>query len=111
MLGHGFGVESLDSSFSSDLDDRIDAITQHWDIIMRTLSHLQAVATATLFPMLKQADISSPDPRKEPAHSRVPSASVSISGKRVMEEYKALKPGKTNIKLVQLGLHCLSTLR
>lgn len=107
MLGHGFGVESLDSSYSSDLDDRIDAITQHWDIIMRTLSHLQAVATAALFPMLKQADISSPDPRKEPTHSRVPSASVSISGKRVMEEYKALKPAKTNIKLVQLGLHCL----
>ncbi|KAE8450449.1 hypothetical protein EG329_006524 [Mollisiaceae sp. DMI_Dod_QoI] len=107
MLGHGFGVESLDSSYSSDPDDRIDSITQHWDIIMRTLSHLQAVATATLFPMLKQADISSPDPRREPMHIRAPSASISISGKRVMEDYKASKPAKTNIKLVQLNLHCL----
>lgn len=107
MLGHGFGVESMDSSFSSDLDDRIDSITQHWDIIMRTLSHLQAVATATLFPMLKQADISSPDPTRGPMHVRAPSASVSISGKRVMEDYKAVKPAKTNTKVVQLNLHCL----
>lgn len=103
MLGHGFGVESLDSSFSSDVDDRIDTITQHWDIIMRTLSHLQAVATSLLLPMLKQADISSPEPR---AHTRTPSASVSIAGKRV-DDVKPFKPPKTNAKTVQLMANCL----
>lgn len=108
MLGHGFGVESLESSFSSDVDDRIDIITQHWDIIMRTLSHLQAVATASLLPLLKQADISSPEPRREPiSHGRAPSASISISGKRVSEDIKMLKPQKTNAKLVQLTANCL----
>lgn len=103
MLGHGFGVESLESSFSSDIDDRIDTITQHWDIIMRTLSHLQAVATATLLPMLKQADINSPEPR---THTRTASASVSIAGKRV-EDIKPFKMPKTNAKLVQLMANCL----
>jgi hypothetical protein len=105
MLGHGF--ESLESSFSSDVDDRIDIITQHWDIIMRTLSHLQAVATGVLLPMLKQADISSPEPRRESMHTRAPSASVSISGKRVLEEIKPFKAPKTNAKLVQLNANCL----
>lgn len=107
MLYNGFGVESLESSFSSDVDDRIDTITQHWDIISRTLSHLQAVATSILLPMLKQADISSPDPRRESTHNRAPSASVSISGKRVLEEIKPFKVPKTNAKLVQLTANCL----
>lgn len=108
MLGHGFGVESMDSSFSSDVDDRIDMITQHWDIIMRTLSHLQAVATASLLPLLKQADINSPDPRREStAHQRAPSASISISGKRVAEDIKPFKIPKTNAKMVQLQANCL----
>ena len=106
MLGHGFGVESLESSVSSDVDDRIDAITQHWDIVMRTLSHLQAVATASLLPMLKQADLTSPDPRAN-SHHRVPSASISVSGKRVVEEIKPFKIPKTNAKMVQLMANCL----
>jgi hypothetical protein len=106
MLGHGFGVESLESSFTSDVDDRIDTITQHWDIIMRTLSHLQAVATACLLPMLKQADLTSPDPRAS-THNRAPSASISISGKRVVEDIKPFKVPKTNAKLVQLMANCL----
>ncbi|KAF4621704.1 hypothetical protein G7Y89_g14501 [Cudoniella acicularis] len=108
MLGNGFGVESMDSSFSSDIDDRIETITQHWDIIMRTLSHLQAAATASLFPMLKQADISSPEPRTNtPSHVRAPSASISISGKRVTEEIKPFKIPKTNAKFIQLTANCL----
>ena len=104
MLGHGFGVESMESSFSSDVDDRIDVITQHWDIVMRTLSHIQAIATASLLPMLKQADLTSPDPRAN-SHHRAPSASISVSGRRV-EEAKPFKV-KTNIKTVQVMANCL----
>ncbi|KAK0120633.1 hypothetical protein ONS96_010837 [Cadophora gregata f. sp. sojae] len=107
VLGHGFGVESMNSSFSSEPEDRIENITQHWDIIMRTMSHLQAVAIASLLPMLKHADISSPDPRRE-SHSRAPSASISISGKRVQEDIKPFKIPKTNAKMVQLTANCLS---
>ncbi|KAH8678927.1 folliculin-interacting protein N-terminus-domain-containing protein [Tricladium varicosporioides] len=110
MLGNGFGVDSLDSSFSSDVDDRIEMITQHWDIIMRTLSHLQAVATAALLPMLRQADISSPDPQIK-THMRAPSASISISGKRVVEEIKPFKIPKTNAKFVQVVANCLMSVQ
>jgi hypothetical protein len=103
VLGHGFGVQSLDPPLSNDVDDRIDVITQHWDIIMRTLSRLQVVATASLLPMLKIANISSPSPQK---HIRTSSASVSIAGKRV-EDVKPFKIQKPNIKYVQLTANCL----
>ena len=103
MLGQGFGVESLDSSICSDVDDRLDTMAQHWDIIMRTMSHLQAVATATLLPMLKHSDVTSPDPR---SHHRTFSASVSVAGKRV-EDSKPFKMAKTNSKMVQLPSNCL----
>lgn len=107
MLGQGFGVESLESSICSDVDDRMDTMAQHWDIIMRTMSHLQAVATATLLPMLKHADISTPEPR---SHHRTFSASVSIAGKRV-EDSKPFKMAKTNSKMVQLQSNCLMPLQ
>ncbi|KAG9234617.1 folliculin-interacting protein N-terminus-domain-containing protein [Amylocarpus encephaloides] len=107
MLGHGgFGVESMDSSYSSDVDDHIELITQHWDVIMRTLSHLQSVATASLWPMLKQADVSSPGPRSHSSHNRTSSASISVSGRRV-EDSKPFKTPKTNAKFVQLMANCL----
>ncbi|EKD14935.1 hypothetical protein MBM_06696 [Drepanopeziza brunnea f. sp. 'multigermtubi' MB_m1] len=108
MLGNGFGIESMDSSFSSEVEaDRIDIVTPHWDIIMRTMSHLQAVATTSLLPLLKQADISSPDPRRD-SQTRAPSASVSIAGKRVAEDIKPFKIPKTNAKMVSLTPHCLA---
>jgi hypothetical protein len=103
VLSHGPGPHSLEPPFSGDADDRIDIITQHWDIIMRTLSHLQLVATATLLPMLKQANISSPSP---PKHVRTSSASISIGGKRV-EDVKPFKVQKPTIKYVQLTANCL----
>ena len=103
VLSHGSGGHSLEPPLSSDADDRIDIITQHWDIIMRTLSHLQLVITATLLPMLKQANISSPSP---PKHVRTSSASVSIGGKRV-EDVKPFKIQKPTIKYVQLTANCL----
>ncbi|CAD6448704.1 6ec28dac-c7e7-4fca-a115-368e47609744-CDS [Sclerotinia trifoliorum] len=106
MLGSGFGIESLESSIYSDVDDRIDMITQHWDIITRTLTHLQAVATESLLCLLRQADISSPGPRRE-SNSRAPSASISVAGRRVTEDAKPFKVPKTNAKLVQLGQDCL----
>lgn len=102
MLGSGFGIESLESSFYSDVDDRIDLITHHWDVIMRTLSHLQAVATTCLLPLLRKADLAAPDPRRASVHNR--GASVSRSGKRVLDEAKS---HKTNAKLVMLPKDCL----
>jgi len=109
VLGSGFGVESLDSSFISDVDDRIDVVTQHWDIIIRTLDHLQEVASANILTLLKQVDISSPDPmglNRPPHHTRT--ASISVSGKRVEENIKPAKPMRTNVKTVQLMPYSLA---
>ncbi|KAF2971140.1 hypothetical protein GQX73_g2438 [Xylaria multiplex] len=61
MASSGYGSE-LFESYYSDAEDRMDFITQHWDIIMRTLTHLQSVVANALYPMLKQADSSAPDP-------------------------------------------------
>lgn len=108
MLPNEFGVESVTSAFSSDMEDKVDIVAQNWDIIMRTLAHLQSVSTAALLPLLRQADISSPDPRRESfTHSRKPSASVSIAGKRVADEAKPSKPPKTNAKSVSLMANSL----
>ncbi|KAI0408990.1 hypothetical protein F4802DRAFT_547285 [Xylaria palmicola] len=62
MVGSGYGSESFESYYSTDAEDRMDFITQHWDIIMRTLTHLQSVVAGVLYPMLKQADSAAPDP-------------------------------------------------
>jgi hypothetical protein len=104
VLGDGFGIDSLESSLISDVDDRIDMITQHWDVIMRTLSHLQTVASATILALLRDADVASPSPVK----SHVKTASISISGKRVDETVRAYKPLTSNAKLVQLAANALS---
>lgn len=103
VLGHTSGVDSLESSVFSDFDDRIDVITQHWDIIMRALTHLQAIASTSVLAMLKQVDLASPDPVKlTSSNPRAPAASVSVSGKRVDETIKPFKLPGTNAKLVQL---------
>ncbi len=103
VLGHTSGVDSLESSVFSDFDDRIDVITQHWDIIMRTLTHLQAIVSSSVLAMLKQVDLASPDPVKlTSSNPRVPVASISVSGKRVDETLKPFKLPGTNAKLVQL---------
>ncbi|OLN97411.1 hypothetical protein CCHL11_01018 [Colletotrichum chlorophyti] len=105
LSGSGFPIDSLDSSCSTDMDDRMDTVTQHWDIIMRTLTHLQGVVATTLGALLKQADITSPDPYPASMSSYLGRA-PSISGRR-SEEPHFVKPPKTNAKVIALQPHCL----
>ncbi|KAH6635269.1 hypothetical protein B0J18DRAFT_360243 [Chaetomium sp. MPI-SDFR-AT-0129] len=112
LVGQGGfgGPESLDSSFGNDMEDHIDAITQHWDIIMRTLSHLQTVVAATLFVMLRQIDLASPDP--QPGMSlqlakAAASASASASGRHGEDGGQRIKRPKTNAKHITLLPNCL----
>lgn len=96
--GTGFGgFETFDSGFSVDSEERLDAITQHWDVIMRTLTSLQSVVATEVFSLLKQADIASPDPLPNPVTARVSRASSNASQ----------KPVKTNMKFVSLLPNCL----
>lgn len=105
LVGQGGfgGSESLDSSYGNDMEDQIDAITQHWDIIMRTLSHLQTVVANTLFTMLRQIDLASPDPL--PALSLQLARAASAPGRR--EDGQPVKMPKTNAKHITLLPNCL----
>ena len=100
----GFAPDSFETSFGSDMEDQIDAITQHWDIIMRTLSHLQSIITGTLFTMLRQTDLASPDPL--PALSLQMARGSSVTGRR-SEDGPPVKTPKTNAKPITLLPNCL----
>lgn len=92
------GFDSFDSGFTLDSEERIDAITRHWDVIMRTLTSLQSIVATELFSLLKQADIASPDPLPNLAATRISRASSNASQ----------KPPKTNTKFVSLIPNCLA---
>ncbi|KAI1652921.1 folliculin-interacting protein N-terminus-domain-containing protein [Daldinia decipiens] len=106
MIGSGFGSESFESTYSNEVEDRMDAITQHWDIIMRTLTHLQSIVATTLIPMLKQADMSAPDPYPSNVSAQI--ARTSSVKSRRDSDASQMKPSKTNAKLVTLPPNCLA---
>lgn len=107
MSGSGNCGDVTDSSYSIDIEDRIDSLTQHWDIIMRTLTHLQSMVANTLHSMLKQADLASPGPGASPAASRVVSRTPSMSDRRGLDAVWP-KPPKGMTKLVSLLPNCLA---
>lgn len=97
--GTGFGAfDTFDSGYTMDSEDRIDAITRHWDVIMRTLTLMQSVVATQVFALLKQVDITSPDPLPNLANTRVSRAASNASQ----------KPFKTNTKFVCLLPNCLA---
>lgn len=100
VLGDGFGGESLESSVILDPEDEIDIVTQHWDVIVRTMSNLQAVTTVKIHALLQQVDNDSPKPRPK---SRT--VSISVSGKRV--EQPVFKKS-TYSKMVNLNANALA---
>jgi len=104
MVGSGAFNESTDSVFPFDGEDQMDFITQHWDIIMRTLTHLQSVAATTLSTLLRQADKAVPDPQPT---SQFVARTPSLSSRRA-EDQQFPKPPKTNSKIVALAPNALS---
>ncbi|KAL7922225.1 folliculin-interacting protein N-terminus domain-containing protein [Trichoderma austrokoningii] len=103
MSGSGLYGEATDSSFSIDVEDRIDSLTKHWDIVMRTLTQLQSVVSFRLHTMLKQTDMASPGPYSANMSSRRPS----VTTDRRLDESRN-KPSKSTTKLVSLLPNCLS---
>ncbi|RYP34206.1 hypothetical protein DL766_003107 [Monosporascus sp. MC13-8B] len=105
MVGTGLGHEALESAYSNDVEDRMDAITQHWDVIMRSLTQLQCTVASTLFPMLKQADLGIADPYPSVAPAQI-ARTPSLHSRRGSDPSQT-KPPKTNAKLVSLPPNCL----
>ncbi|EKG13409.1 hypothetical protein MPH_09435 [Macrophomina phaseolina MS6] len=59
-----FGVDSLLSiSGNSDVDDRVDVIGQHWDVIVRTLTSLQFIVQDKVMNLFKAAEQPTPAPQ------------------------------------------------
>ena len=106
MVGSGFGHESLDSSYGTDMEDQLEAITQHWDIIMRTLTSLQSAVAMVLLQMLKNMDLSLPDPAPNPTLFHAQAAHhPTACGRR----YEDMQPkSKFNIKYIVLRANCLA---
>lgn len=106
MSGSGLYGETTDSSFSIDVEDRIDSLTKHWDIIMRTLTHLQSLVAYRLHTMLKQTDMASPGPYSA-SWANLASRRPSLGTDRRPDESR-IKPSKGTTKLVSLLPNCLS---
>ncbi|KAH7031421.1 folliculin-interacting protein N-terminus-domain-containing protein [Microdochium trichocladiopsis] len=106
MVGIGSGNESTDYIHNLEMDDRMDSITQHWDVIMRALTHLQSTVATALFPMLKQADLATADPLPPNIAAAHLARSGSLSGRRGSDASQ-MKPPKTNAKLITLQPNCL----
>ncbi|KAI1014901.1 hypothetical protein LB503_003594 [Fusarium chuoi] len=109
MVGSGNGDGS--DTYTPDMEDRIDSLTRHWDIIMRTLTHLQSVVATTLATLLKQVDLASPGPAPGP----VPPPVVTNKTGRAhsfSDQYRGdmsrIKPSKGTTKLVYLWPNCVA---
>ncbi|KAI0525875.1 hypothetical protein F5B22DRAFT_257776 [Xylaria bambusicola] len=99
------GPEPFESYYSNEVEDRMDFVTQHWDIIMRTLSHLQSVVASALYPMLKQVDSSAPDPY--PPNVPVQAGRMSSVHSRRGSDASQVKLPKQYAKLVALPPNAL----
>ncbi|KAK3187454.1 hypothetical protein K4F52_003800 [Lecanicillium sp. MT-2017a] len=106
MSGSGMFTDPSESPFALDVEDRIDSLTQHWDIIMRTLTHLQSLVATKIHQMLKHADASSPGHHGTSAQNHL-SRTPSINERR-SAEIPRVKPVKGTTKLVSLWPNCLS---
>ncbi|KAJ1333236.1 Folliculin-interacting protein N-terminus [Microdochium nivale] len=106
MVGTSAGFDSTDFMHNLENDDRMDSITQHWDVIMRALTHLQSTVATVIFPMLKQADLTTADPAPPSITAAQLARNGSLPGRRGSDPPQ-MKPPKTNAKLVTLQPNCL----
>ncbi|CAK7567795.1 MAG: hypothetical protein SEPTF4163_005764 [Sporothrix epigloea] len=103
--GSGNSVPGGIIGATTDLEERMDPITQHWDVIMRSLTQLQTAASATILALLRASDTLSSD-------QYPPSASVYARSTSFNARQDGLsgsnKPNKTNAKLVTLMPNALT---
>ncbi|KEY74220.1 hypothetical protein S7711_00378 [Stachybotrys chartarum IBT 7711] len=101
MMGSSVHGDTTESLYSVDVEDRIDSLTQHWDIIMRTLTHLQSTVATTIHALLKQADLASPGPYSPTSVTNFVARTPSWTERR-STELPRTKPPKSTTKLVVL---------
>jgi hypothetical protein len=97
VIDSNFGEDSLLSiSLNSDVDDRVDVIGQHWDVITRTLTSLQFIVQERILSHLKKADAASPPvpmmqhPRAQPSRSSMKEATFQVPRRSLKLQPNAL---------------------
>ncbi|RAR09639.1 folliculin-interacting protein N-terminus-like protein [Stemphylium lycopersici] len=92
LIDSNLGVDSLlSSSLSSDVDDRVDVVGQHWDVIMRALTSLQHVVQERILAQFKSPR--SPEPITPPGaqHQRNQSSRASFRESSIPHSRRALR--------------------
>ncbi|EGX94767.1 hypothetical protein CCM_03038 [Cordyceps militaris CM01] len=108
MFGSGMPTDPNESPFALDVEDRIDSLTQHWDIIMRTLTHLQSLSATRIHQLLKHADTASPGQQTPMVAYQSHSMRTANMNDRRSAEPPRMKPAKSTTKLVSLLPNCLA---
>ncbi|KAM3453982.1 hypothetical protein MY5147_007078 [Beauveria neobassiana] len=108
MFGSGMPTDPNESPFALDVEDRIDSLTQHWDIIMRTLTHLQSVSATRIHQLLKHADSASPGQQTPKIALQSHPSKNTITNDRRSVETPRVKAIKSTTKLVSLLPNCLA---
>lgn len=86
------GVDSfLSSSLSSDVDDRVDVVGQHWDVIMRALTSLQHVVQERILAQFKTPKSPEPTTPSGAQHQRSQSSRTSFRESSIQYSRKALR--------------------
>ncbi|KAJ5030176.1 folliculin-interacting protein N-terminus-domain-containing protein [Bipolaris maydis] len=86
------GVDSLfSSSLSSDVDDRVDVVGQHWDVIMRALTSLQHVVQERILAQFKSPKSPEPITPTGAQHQRSQSSRTSFREPSLQYSRRALR--------------------
>jgi hypothetical protein len=95
------GDSLLTTSLSSDVDDRVDVVGQHWDVIMRTLTSLQHVVQERIVAQFKSPVLMSPP---VPHHHRNHSSRSSLSGHSARKTLRLLPNALMLDKEIQIAV-------
>ncbi|KAF2645586.1 hypothetical protein P280DRAFT_123343 [Massarina eburnea CBS 473.64] len=95
FIDPNFGVEpSISASLNSDVDDRVDVVGQHWDVIMRSLTSLQFVVQERILAAFKVSDTPAPpapqQPRTQPSRASLRDAPPPSSRRAFKLQHYAL---------------------
>ncbi|USP75922.1 hypothetical protein yc1106_03196 [Curvularia clavata] len=92
FVDSNLGVDSLlSSSLSSDVDDRVDVVGQHWDVIMRALTSLQHVVQERILVQFKSPKSPEPTMPSGAQHQRSQSSRTSFRESSLQYSRRALR--------------------
>lgn len=92
---------------NTSIDDRIDVLVEYWDVVARTLSHLEKLASKEILTLLKQVDQHSsqlPKPVKGPNMQRTNQTIVQLRPNSLSENVLLREAGAHATRRVSLAL-------